>query len=226
MLFKKFYIRYIHRAPSRKKSSDTAIFGKLVFILGLFIVAYFAIFIPTREFLKNTSGTIALSDATDIVTATINNTIVDKMSDGIYDYNYFVNLEKNDQGEITAISANMVRINTLSAEILREIIGTTGTGEINLEIPLGNLMDSNILIGRGPDIPIKIIMLTSSYSDFRNELISAGINQTKHQILLEIRVEIDVLLPWEIRSTEVVSEVLIAETIIVGEVPQTYFGLQ
>ena len=72
---------------------------------------------------------------------------------------------------------------------------------------------------------VKIIMLTSSYADFRNEIESAGINQVKHQIILEVRVQIDVMLPWEVKSTEVVSEVLIAETVLVGKVPDTYLNL-
>ena len=65
-------------------------------------------------------------------------------------------------------------------------------------------------------------MLTSSYTDYKNELISAGINQTRHQIKLEVVVDIDILVPWDTMSTQVVSEALIAETIIVGKVPETY----
>ena len=147
------------------------------------------------------------------------------MSEGQYDYNYFVTLQKDDAGNITAISANMARINTLSSEILQEVIAATNNGLEDIDIPLGNLLGSNLLLGRGPNVPVKIIMLTSSYADFRNEIEAAGINQVKHQIILEVRVQIDVMLPWEVRSTEVVSEVLIAETVLVGKVPDTYLNL-
>ena len=177
------------------------------------------------EFLKDLSGQIALSNASDTITAAINDKINEKMSEGQYDYNYFVTLQKDDTGNITAISANMARINTLSSEILQEVIAATNNGMEDIEIPLGNLLGSNLLMGRGPDIPVKIIMLTSSYADFRNEIESAGINQVKHQIILEVRVQIDVMLPWEVRSTEVLSEVLIAETVLVGKVPDTYLNL-
>lgn len=177
------------------------------------------------EFLKDLSGQIALSNASDTITASINDKINEKMSEGQYDYNYFVTLQKDDSGNITAISANMARINTLSSEILQEVIAATNNGMEDIEIPLGNLLGSNLLMGRGPDIPVKIIMLTSSYADFRNEIESAGINQVKHQIILEVRVQIDVMLPWEVQSTEVLSEVLIAETVLVGNVPDTYLNL-
>lgn len=213
-----------YRAPSRFSLIDSP--EKRLALLGVAAALLLAASIlPATRFLREVSGQIALSDATDMITAIVNDKINEKMSEGLYDYNYFVTLEKDSEGSITAISANMTRINTLSSEILQEVIRSTNSGELNLEIPLGNLMGSNILLGRGPGVPVKIIMLTSSYADFRNEIVSAGINQIKHQIILEIRVEIDVLLPWEVQSAEVLSEVLIAETIIVGKVPSTYLNL-
>ena len=175
------------------------------------------------RFLKRVAGDMALSDATDLITATVNDKINEKMSEGQYSYDYFVNLQKDKDGSVTAISANMARINTLSSEILQDVIKSTDSGALDIEIPLGNLMGSNLLLGRGPKIPVKVIMLTSSYSDFKSELLSAGINQTKHQLVLEVRVQIDVLMPWEVRSTEVVTEVIIAETVLVGKVPEAYY---
>lgn len=215
--------RRFYRAPSHFSLLD-----KPEKRLALFLTAAVALIVvltlPSVRFLRDVSGQIALSDATDMITAIVNDKINEKMSEGLFDYDYFVTLEKDSEGGITAISANMTRINTLSSEILQEVIHSTNSGELNLEIPLGNLLGSNILLGRGPGVPMKIIMLTSSYADFRNEISSAGINQIKHQIILEIRVEIDVLLPWELQSAEVLSEVLIAETIIVGRVPNTYLS--
>ena len=200
--------------------------GSLTALILLIVVAAFLIAaIPVSKFLKNIAGQMALSDATDKITATINDKINEKMSQGQYDYDYFVSLQKDAQGNITAISANMTRINTLSSEMLQQVIAATNNGEMDLSIPVGNLLGSNLLLGRGPHIPVNVIMLTSSFADFRNELSSAGINQIKHQIILEVRVQIDVLMPWEVQSTEVLSEVLIAETIIVGKVPNTYLTL-
>ncbi len=212
-----------YRAPRRfsiliAKETKLALVGTLLILL-LAMLIY-----PSTRFLKTVSGEIALSDATDIITSIVNNKINEKMIEGLYDYDYFVTLEKGEDGSITAISANMPRINILSSEILQEVIKATNNGQLSVSIPLGNLVGSNILLGRGPDVPMKIIMLTSSYADFRNDIVASGINQIKHQIILEIRVEIDVLLPWEVQSTEVLSEVLIAETIIVGKVPDTYLN--
>ena len=207
--------RAIRGTPEKKAAAFT------IFVIAALLTA--SAFIG--NYLKNITGEMALSDATDMTTAAINDKINEKMSKGQYTYDYFVNLEKDNNGKITAISANMARINTLSSEILQEVIATTNSGMLDEKIPLGNLLGSSLLLGRGPKIPIKITMLTSSYADFRNELEASGINQVKHQIILEVRVQIDVLMPWEIMSTEVVSEVLIAETVLVGDVPNAYLNL-
>ena len=211
---------FVRRAPSPKSKEK-----KLVFLAIIIILVTGLSMIPVSTFLKDVASQMALSDATDLITATINEKINEKMSEGQYSSDYFVTFTKDQSGNITAVSANMARINTLSSEILREVIDSTNSGKLDLKIPMGNLLGTNLTLGRGPDIPVKIIMLTSSFADFRNEISSAGINQIKHQIILEVRVEIDVLMPWEVMSTEVLSEVLIAETIIVGKVPDTYLNL-
>ena len=202
-------------SPEKKTAAFT------IFVVAALLVAVGFV----GNYLKNIAGQMALSDATDMITATINDKINEKMSQGQYTYDYFVSLQKDSEGRITAISANMARINTLSSDILQEVIAATNSGMLDEKIPLGNLLGSNLLLGRGPKIPVKITMLTSSYSDFRNELESSGINQVKHLIILEVRVQIDVLMPWEVMSTEVVSEVLIAETVLVGDVPNAYLNL-
>lgn len=199
---------------------------KLLIIVAVLAGIYLLVIQPMRSFLKEVAGNIAIKDASDIITAAINDAIAQKMGQGLYDYDYFVALQKDSEGNVTAISANMSRINTLSSEILLDVVEATNNGQFDLSIPLGNLLDSNLFLGRGPDIPVKIIMNSSSHADFHNELTSAGINQSKHQIILDVKVEIDVLMPWEVLSTEVNSEILIAETIIVGKVPETYFSLQ
>ncbi len=177
-------------------------------------------------FLKDLSSQIAVSDASDIVTVQVNNAIRDIMDAGDYSGDYFVTFEKADTGEVTAISSNMARINALSAMILDRVIGVTENRTIVVEIPAGNLTGISLLMGRGPGIPIQIIMLTSSRVEFNNSIVTAGINQTKHQINLEVIVDIDILIPWDTENAQVVTEVLIADTVVVGQVPDTYLNLE
>jgi len=200
---------------SRRQRLRLKLLAILLVLLGLLT--------PSWLFLRKLSGQIALSDATDLITLTINDAIREKMAQGEFDYSYFVTLERDAQGDIAAITTNMARVNTLSSELVREIVDAGNSGALDIRIPLGNLTGFNLLVGKGPEIPVRIVMLTSSHAAFRNEFSSAGINQSKHQILLDLVVEIDVLIPWETLSTQVSSEVLVAETILVGKVPDSYF---
>lgn len=176
-------------------------------------------------YLKNLSSQIAVSDASDIVTMQVNTAISELLRDGDFDADYFVKFEKNEAGEVTAISSNMAHINALSAQILERVVGLTENHTLTVSIPAGNLSGVSMLMGRGPGVPVEILVLTSSRVEFLNSIVTAGINQTKHQISLLVIVDIDVLVPWGTESTQVSTEVLIADTVIVGQVPDTYLNL-
>ena len=204
----------MHRIPIPHPAGGNAGMSRgLRFVLkSLIVLAMLSILIiPPSLYLRDVASQMAMSDAIDLVTLAINEAIHREMSQGTYDYGYFVKLEKDASGGVTAITSNMARINMLSSKLLQDVVNTAGGGEMEISVPLGNLIGTNLLHGRGPDIPVKIIMLTSSFADFRNDISAAGINQIRHQIVLE---------------TRVLSEVLVAETVIVGSVPDMYFEAQ
>ncbi len=182
--------------------------------------------ISSTNFLRRVSMEMAMSDAIDAVTLDINETINVRMNSDNVNYSRFVTLETDKEGEVTAITTDMAEINTLSSDMLSDVVGKGDSRTIELSIPLGNLMGSSLLLGRGPDVPLDIIMLTSSRIEFRNDIQSAGINQTKHRIIFDVIVDIDILIPWDIATTQVVTEVIVAETVIVGTVPNTYVTLE
>ena len=207
--------------PAKNRRSPWFSFTLLMFLLGL------GLFLGGASmFLKRISCQIAVSDASDIVSAEVNRVITSIMAGGDYDGESFVSFEKDADGEISAISSNMARINALSAEILDRVVGATENRTLDVRIPLGNLTGISLLMGRGPGVPVEILMLTSSRVAFHNSVVTAGINQTKHQLNLAVIVDIDVLIPWGTESTQVVTEVMIADTVIVGKVPETYLNLQ
>lgn len=212
--------RYCCVEPEPRVPSGRAPLWRLYILLLLAALLLFAAL--SSAFLRRLSSQIAVSDARDIVTTEVNRVIAELMSREAYSPDYFISLEKNDTGEITAINSHMAHINALSSEILEQVVGRAESRTLTVEIPLGNLSGVSLLMGHGPAIPVQIVMLTSSHVEFRNLLASAGINQTRHQLNLEIVVDIDVLIPWGVESSQVVTEVLIADTLVVGQVPETY----
>lgn len=196
-------------------------------LIALCLLLFFGwVAVRSVMYLRELSCDMVLSDAVDLMTLCVNDTINRTLSGRDYGYDYFVTIDRDESGAVTAIKANMARINALSSELLSDIVEAADRGELSLSIPLGNILGSSLLLGKGPDIPVDITLLTSSRVDFKNELSAAGINQTKHEMKLDVVVDIDVVLPWRTISTQVVTEILIAETIIVGEVPQTYLNME
>lgn len=198
--------------------------NKLPLILLALILIY-AIISGAYQ-LRSLTTQIAVSDAADEVTATVNKVVCELIDPNAYDIEYFVSFQKDEQGNIVAISGNMAHINALSAEILSRIIAYADGGVMSVDIPLGSLMGSNLLMGKGPDVNVDIILLTSSAVDFKSDVSACGINQTSYQLFLEIKMDLDVLVPWGTENATVLTEVLIADAVLVGKVPETYLNME
>ena len=138
-------------------------------------------------------------------------------------YDHLISFEQDNEGRITAVHSNMAACNRLQSEILDLIL--TRIGEVSareLSIPIGSLTGSALLAGRGPRISVRMESVGSSSAWFENEFTSAGINQTNHRIVLHIDVSVAILLPGFTTATRVTNAVTVAETVIVGSVPDTY----
>ena len=154
-----------------------------------------------------------------IVTAAVNETIY---SGGV-DYDQLISFEKDNEGKITAVKSNMAEFNRLQSAVLADVLqklSEVSTRE--LAIPLGNLTGSPLLAGRGPLLHIKMQSVGSSAAHVENAFASAGINQTRHEIRLVVDVYVSVLLPGFSTVTKVTNRCAVAETVIVGSVPDTY----
>ena len=95
----------------------------------------------------------------------------------------------------------------------------------DLGIPLGSLTGLASASNLGPNIPVRVLTAATPSADFRNVFTSAGINQTLHQIMLEVQVEVTLLIPGGTVETVVEAQVCAAETLLVGSVPETYLEL-
>ncbi len=176
-------------------------------------------------YLRTLATELAVSMAQDKVVAIVTDIIKSRMGTAEMDYGELVSLEKDGMGEICAVTTNVLAINKLSSDILMDVVEATTDHELEIGIPLGSLTGSTLLLSRGPDIVVKIEILSSSFTGFRSDLTAIGINQTRHQILLELREEITLIMPWHTVNTAVTTEIPVAETIIVGQVPQSYLNL-
>ena len=152
-----------------------------------------------------------------------NDAIAKQMAEGVIQYDRIVFFEKDLDGKITALKTNMSEINRLKTDILNMIndeILALDTADIG--IPLGSLFLPEFFSGKGPAIPVRVLSIRNSDAVFASEFSHAGINQTLHQLTMEVSVDVSVLVLAKTESFTVTSQVVVAETVIVGEVPQTY----
>lgn len=154
-----------------------------------------------------------------------NDAIAKQIADGVIQYDRIVYFEKDLDGRITALKTNMSEINRLKTDILNiindEILALDTS---DLGIPLGSLFFSEFFSGKGPVIPVHILSIRNSDANFSSSFSQAGINQTLHQLTMVVSVDVAVLVLGETSSFTINSEVVVAQTVIVGDVPNTFLN--
>ena len=173
--------------------------------------------------LKPVMCSMATARVSNLVNRIVSAAVNDAVADGEVDYQNFVIFDKDEAGHITALRSNVAEVNRMQSRIADEILRRlTEVSTSELEIPLGTLTGSALLAGRGPRLFVRMQAVGSANAVFRNQFTSAGINQTRHQIFLDVDVYMSILLPGMKTSTKVSNEIAVAETVIVGGVPDTY----
>ena len=195
-------------------------------ILCFCSVVLISIFLFLSLFRYRYSDAITDLSHTQIVNATsdlINDAIDLQIETGNIQYDRMVYFEKDLEGRITALKMNMSEVNRLKTDILNrindEIMAIDST---DLGIPIGSLIFPEFFSGRGPAIPVQVLAIRNSDASFSSYFTQAGINQTLQQLTMEVIVDISVLVLGKTQSLQVKSQVVVAETIIVGQVPNTY----
>lgn len=154
----------------------------------------------------------------------INDAIDRQIEDGTIQYDRMIYFEKDLDGRITALKTNMSEVNRLKTDILNlindEILALSTD---DLGVPLGNIFLPELLSGKGPSIPVEILTIRNSDASFTSSFSEAGINQTLQQLNMQVSVDVTILVLGQTHSYTVSSQVVVAETIIVGDVPNTYF---
>ncbi len=191
-----------------------------LFWLLLILIAAFCMF---RSRFRNVIRELAETQVKNTTSDLTNDAIAKQIAAGNIAYDRIVYFEKDLDGRITAMKTNMTEINRLKTDILNLIndeILALDTSDIG--IPLGSLFLPEFFSGKGPAIPVHILSIRNSDANFASHFSEAGINQTLHQLIMEVNVDVSVLVLGQTSSFAVNSEVVVAETVIIGDVPQTF----
>ena len=173
--------------------------------------------------LKAILGDLAVTRVTNSVNRLVTEAVNAAIDSGDIQYDELITFQKDANGSITAFQSNMAACNRLQSAITSDVLERLGeVSNTELAIPLGTLTGSALLAGRGPKIRVRMQSVGSCSAHFENAFDHAGINQTTHSILLYVDVSVTILLPGFSTFTKVSNAFSVAETVIVGAVPDTY----
>lgn len=154
----------------------------------------------------------------------MNDAVRETIGESGVSYSDITHIEKDDTGKISLISVNTTLVNELGAKTaLNAQEKILNAGEQGISIPIGTILGGQLLTGRGPSIIIKFEPVGSVTTEFKTQFEEAGINQTRHKIFLVLNTSVRILIGSVTQTVEISTQVLISDTIVIGEVPQSYF---
>jgi sporulation protein YunB len=128
---------------------------------------------------------------------------------------------------VTALQTDLGTLNLIRANVVRQVKAELGDLEpITLQVPLGELFHTTLFASRGFRIPLEVTAADVVTAEFASRFSSEGINQTRHQIILRVTAQLEVLLPGGIQSLSAQTDVLVADTVLVGDVPESFAEFQ
>ena len=152
----------------------------------------------------------------------------DETTNAIIDYKYsdFIIIHKDEGENVLMLESNMKNINVVISDVANRIQKSiNNTKEEDVNISLGSFTGVSLLSGSGFKVPIRISTVGNVKTDVKSVFTSAGINQTLHSLYLQIETEICILTPFNTINETIKNQLILAENIIVGEIPETYYDL-
>lgn len=203
----------------KEEKSPQGRLGRLC-LLGILLLT--ALFMVLEGNLSQVILDLAQADAYALAVDVLNEAVANAMATGIT-YNELVTLEKDTAGRVTMLQANTMRMNELAASIAlgaQDQLAQNG-GQV-VRVPLGAATGVPLFAGSGPKLEVRIVPVGAVSTRFMTEFESAGINQTRHKIYLFLQATVALVLPNGSQQVEVGAQVPIAESIIVGAVPESF----
>ena len=191
----------------------------LLLIFALLIWTFMMLRARLWPVVRSLAQTQVINTASDL----INDAILEQIMEGEIQYDRIVYFEKDLNGRITALKTNMAEVNRLKTETLNIINDEILAQDTQtLGVALGSLIMPEFFSGKGPQIPVRILSIRNSDANFVSYFTEAGINQTLQQLSMDVILDVTILVLGQTERFTVSSQMVVAETIIVGDVPATY----
>lgn len=218
---KRIKLPHFIRIANNKKSENTE---KLIRIFFVLIIA-FSIVKIALDAVNPIFDTLCEDEAKGLATKITNEQATKVMQK--YSYEDLFIIEKDEDGNISMIKSNVFPINQIISDVAIYVQNEIDNLERDdIKIALGSFTGMKLLSGRGPDVKIKISSIGNIDTDLKSEFISQGINQTLHRVYLQLECKMNILTPFDRIEKDISNQILIAENVIVGKIPSTYYNLE
>ncbi|URZ00174.1 sporulation protein YunB [Clostridium felsineum] len=203
------------------KKSKLVIIIILTFMLVLFNSLIYSFDKLITPVIMQTANSDIKSKITEIV-----NKNMSEVYNKNYDYNKIIEIEKDNEGNIVMMKANTVKLNKLACDLALEAqYDIKKLGEIGIKVPLGYILKNNMLAYMGPKLTIKAQQIGNVETSYVSKFEGAGINQTRHTIMILVKTKVRVMIPMSYDDIEIKNEIPVSETVIVGKIPNSALGL-
>ncbi|MBK1809349.1 sporulation protein YunB [Clostridium sp. YIM B02505] len=211
------------------KKIRTSKYKKLKIIIiscSLVIISTFSCFIYYFDkIITPTVMVVANAEMRSKATEIINQNILEVYSEK-FNYDDIIRVDKDKEGNIVMLKADTVKMSAIASEVaLKSQKELNSIGSVGIKLPLGYITKSNIMSYWGPKITVKMEPLGRIETKYSSDFETAGINQTRHKIYIEVYTKMKVIIPLEHDEVEVKNQIPIAETVIVGKIPRTSIDL-
>ena len=207
------------KPPKRAKKKKIKAIAAILTLILLFTGAFFYFNKQAHEVIDQlTRATIS-----NRLTVKMNAAFDELMASFDDEYSSYVHIERNSSGEITLITADMIKINKLMAQY--STIVQSHVSEIeedDIAVPMLAFTGWPLVSTLGADIKLDIVAVGDAPCSYRSEFKEMGINQTLHSIYIDVSAKVEIILPIDNIEVECPSSALVCESVIVGKVPQFY----
>ena len=214
------YKRCLYRLLSAR---SCVLEGVLTLLVGVLVAAGIMMALSIR--MRPLAVVVAKTQAENSIHRILEEGVLKDLEAHGISYGDLVCIQRDSTGAIVAVTTDVAELNRLRGILLERVLEeVSGVDVSEIHIPLGSLLDIDILWAKGPTLKLHGMRVGTVSAEFESEFSQAGINQTLHRIWLEIQVPLTLILPGDEAEIQVESRLCVAETIIVGDVPNAYVG--
>lgn len=192
---------------------------RLILLFVAIVLISFALFIRVSDNYSKACDEYAENGLKGRISSEINENLISVINESSYNNGNLLELTYNEQNELKAVSVNSEILNIVALELANSVYESIASAEASFGFPIGNVTGHKFLSGKGPNIKVEVVPVGAVEYEIKSELVSGGINQTLYRLKIDYTSQISVIAPFFGKESKIETCVIIAELLIIGNVP-------